>query len=157
MDGDLYQDDFYAWTRQQAAALRSLAVRQPSNGVDWPNLIEEVESLGRSQVSRVRSALFRLMEHAALIALSRPGDRDVPHWSGEMRAFRDAAADDYRPSMRQVLVPRLDTAWAAAREAATRKLGLPPALLPEKRPFSLPELLHDLPLDALADRLRPRD
>jgi hypothetical protein len=154
MGGDLYQEDFYTWTRQQAAALRSLATRQPSNEVDWPNLIEEVEALGRSEVSRVRSALFRLLEHACLVALAPPDHRDIPHWQGEMLAFRGEAAEDYHPSMRQVLTPKLDKAWADARAAAARKLGQDPARLPEKRPFTLQELLHGLPLDDLPERLR---
>ena len=154
MGGDLYQDDFYTWTRQQAAALRILASRQPSKEVDWPNLIEEVEALGRSEVGKVRSALLHLMEHAALMTLSPPDHRDIPHWSGEMRMFRDEAVEDYRPSMRQVLAPRLDRAWAAAREAAARKLAQPIARLPERRPFTLQELLQDLLLDDLPERLR---
>jgi len=53
-----------------------------------------------------------------------------------------------------VLAPRLDRAWAAAREAAARKLAQPIAQLPERRPFTLQELLQDLPLDDLPERLR---
>ncbi|TCZ65878.1 DUF29 domain-containing protein [Roseicella aquatilis] len=154
MDGDLYQDDFYTWTRRQAAALRSLTTRQPGNEVDWPNLIEEVETLGRSEVSRVRSALYRLMEHTCLVALAPPDHSDIPHWLGEMRAFRGEAVDDYRPSMQQVLTPKLDTAWADARDAAARKLAQPVERLPEKRPFTLQALLHEIPLDELPERLR---
>jgi hypothetical protein len=39
---DLYRDDFHAWTRDQAAALRRLAESRPNADVDWANLIEEV-------------------------------------------------------------------------------------------------------------------
>jgi hypothetical protein len=155
MDQPLYEVDFYAWTRRQAAALRDLAARPSggSNAVDWPHVIEEVEALGRSEVSAVRSALLRLMEHAALVALARPDHQDRSHWMGEMRIFRDAAADGYRPSMRQALTPKLDRAWDTAREAAARKLGRDPEALPKARPFTLPELLHAVPLDGLVDVL----
>jgi cytochrome P450 len=149
--GSLYDADFLLWSEQQAELLRRLAAGERVNdAVDWPNLIEEVEALGRSEVGKVRTALLHLMEHASLIALCPPDHRDIPHWSGEMRMFRDEAVEDYRPSMRQVLAPRLDRAWAAAREAAARKLAQPITRLPERRPFTL----QDLPLDDLPERLR---
>ena len=46
----LYDDDIVSWAEQQAAALRELAAKpELSNVVDWENLIEEVETLGRSE------------------------------------------------------------------------------------------------------------
>jgi hypothetical protein len=41
-------DDFYLWTRQQAAALRAHAKRSGDNAVDWPAVIEEFEDMGKS-------------------------------------------------------------------------------------------------------------
>ena len=44
----LYERDFFLWTQQQAEALRK-AAREGSNlPLDWENLAEETESLGRS-------------------------------------------------------------------------------------------------------------
>lgn len=42
----LYETDFYQWTQQQAALLR----RGESNGagLDWENIAEEIESMGKS-------------------------------------------------------------------------------------------------------------
>ena len=39
-----YEADFHAWTREQAARLRDLR----PNSIDWENVAEEIESLGRS-------------------------------------------------------------------------------------------------------------
>jgi len=154
MDGSLYDEDYYAWVKRQAAALRALSARQVSNDVDWPHLIDEVEDLGKSVVRAVQSALVRLMEHAAFLALAPDDHRDRCHWLVKMKAFRNQAVDDYAPSMRQILTPRLDRDWETARDRAAAKFDVDPALLPEKRPFTLAELLHALPVEALAARLR---
>lgn len=154
MDGSLYDEDYYAWVKGQAAALRALSAQQVSNDVDWPHLIDEVEDLGKSVVRAVQRALVRLMEHAALLALAPDDHRDRVHWLVEMAAFRDQAVDDYAPSMRQVLTPRLDRDWGTARRRAAAKLGCDPALLPEKRPFTQAALLHAVPVEDLPARLR---
>lgn len=44
-----YQEDFYAWTQEQAAALRAEAALRSNAPVDWENLAEEVESMGESE------------------------------------------------------------------------------------------------------------
>jgi hypothetical protein len=59
----LYETDYYAWTKQQAAELRRLAKADASRTLDLDNLAEEVESLGRSDLATVRSHLRRIIEH----------------------------------------------------------------------------------------------
>ena len=59
----LYKDDFYAWTREQAAALRRLADERWNGPLDLLHLAEEVEDLGREQQWAVASQLERLIEH----------------------------------------------------------------------------------------------
>ncbi len=47
----LYDEDVVAWAEQQAAALRALGARPDlSNALDWENVIEEVESVGLSEI-----------------------------------------------------------------------------------------------------------
>jgi hypothetical protein len=54
-----YDVDFYAWTRLQGALLRGIAAGERVNDadLDWPNIAEEIETLGRSDAvpSRTRS------------------------------------------------------------------------------------------------------
>ncbi|HEX5079652.1 MAG TPA: DUF29 family protein, partial [Geminicoccaceae bacterium] len=45
LERSLYQTDYYAWTRQQAAALRAMAAARVDSALDVENLAEEVESL----------------------------------------------------------------------------------------------------------------
>jgi hypothetical protein len=157
MDGNLHDRDFFAWTREQAAALRRLAETRPNldAGLDLPHLIEEVEDLGSEQVEKVRSHLLLVLEHLLLIARA-PQSAALNHWRGEVRVFRRNAARPWRPSMRRLVEPELDGEWRVAREAAGEKLGAPIAGLPEACPFTLDELLDEaIPLDALLSRLTP--
>jgi hypothetical protein len=45
----LYEEDFYAWTRDQAKALRRLADQSWNGPLDLLHLAEEVEDLGSEQ------------------------------------------------------------------------------------------------------------
>ena len=54
---NLYETDFYAWTQEQATLLRSKHWSQ----IDLPNLIEEIESLGKQQRQELRNRLSVLI------------------------------------------------------------------------------------------------
>ena len=45
---DLYEDDILLWSEHQAEALR----RRAANEIDWENVAEEIEAVGRSQRTR---------------------------------------------------------------------------------------------------------
>jgi len=59
----LYDEDFVRWTEQQAAALREAAGTATNLPLDWENLAEEIDSLGRSQKRELRSRLDVILEH----------------------------------------------------------------------------------------------
>ncbi len=60
----LYDEDLVAWSKQQAEALRAAAARTSSNQMlDWANLAEEIEDLGKSQKSALHSQLRRIIQH----------------------------------------------------------------------------------------------
>ncbi len=70
--GDLYERDFYAWTRDQARALRRLKETRPNVAIDLTHLILEVEDLGKSERDAVRSYLRTIIEHRLKLAYSPP-------------------------------------------------------------------------------------
>ena len=45
---ELYEQDFVAWTEKQAAQIRAAADAQSNLPIDWLNLAEEIEDLGKS-------------------------------------------------------------------------------------------------------------
>ena len=53
MSQKLYEQDFYAWTLQQAELLRS----QTQQDLDWANLAEELEDMGKNLKRELESRL----------------------------------------------------------------------------------------------------
>jgi hypothetical protein len=56
---NVYDQDFYRWALQQSQLLRERQFDQ----VDWQNVIEEIEDLGRSQYRALTSAVEQLTWH----------------------------------------------------------------------------------------------
>src|SRR5207237_1518879 len=55
----LYEQDFYAWTQEQAKLLREGAWKC----LDVVNLVEEIESLGKQQRQELRNRLGVVLGH----------------------------------------------------------------------------------------------
>jgi Domain of unknown function DUF29 len=140
--GDLYDADILAWSEEQAALLRRLAAGERVNDrIDWPHLIEEVESVGNEQLHAVNSLLLQALVHI-LKAMAWPDSRDAPHWRAEAELFRAQAADRFVPSMRQRI--DLERIYRRARRAMPETIdGVAPLPVPATCPHTLEELLRD--------------
>ena len=139
---DLYDADVLEWSEHQARLLQQHAAGKPGNEApDWANIIEEVESVGRSQLSAVRSLLLRALEHD-LKCKAWPQSRDVPHWNIEARRFRIDAAEAFTPSMRQRI--DVDGIYRKALSLLPEKMdGQPPLAVDLTCPVTLDELLQE--------------
>lgn len=71
---DLYEEDFVRWTEQQSRALREAGRLATDLPLDWENLAEEVESLGRSQKRELRSRISTIIEHLLKLEHSPASD-----------------------------------------------------------------------------------
>lgn len=140
--GDLYESDVLEWSEHQARLLRQhMAGESGNEAPDWANIIEEVESVGRNQLSTVTSNLVNAMTHD-LKAEAWPLTRDVENWRADARRFRGEAAEAFAPSMRQ----RIDLAKLYRRALYNMPEtmdGQPPLPVPQVCPVSLDELLAD--------------
>lgn len=138
---DLYDDDILLWSERQAALLRRLAAGERVNDrdLDWPNISEEIEAVGRSELRACEALLMQAIVHR-LKQVCWPQSSEVPHWREEEIRFRQEAADAFSPSMRQ----RIDMARIYRR--ALQRLpgmidGVPPVPVPDAGPPMLDELL----------------
>ncbi len=125
--GDLYDMDVLEWSEHQARLLRQHAAGEGGNEApDWANIIEEIESVGQSQIDAVESWWFQAFLHD-LKAEAWPLSRDTPTWRGDARGFRAQARRKYRPSMRQKLdVPGIYAdALSALPDTMDKQLPLP--------------------------------
>jgi hypothetical protein len=81
----LYDEDFYAWTEQQADLLRRLP--PGSNSFDAEHVAEEIEDLGRSELRTAQSLVEHIIEHFLKLEFSGLAD-PAEHWRGEIVEWR---------------------------------------------------------------------
>lgn len=143
---DLYDDDILLWSERQSELLRRLGTGEPVNErPDWPNIIEEVESVGREQLLAVESLLFQALVHM-LKAEGWPQSRDAENWRADARGFRVQARRRFAASMRQNI--SITGIYADALQALPATMdGQPPQPVSQSCPMTLDELLSLRPPD----------
>src|SRR5258708_16985298 len=83
----LYDNDFLAWSKQQAEALRA-AMRDGSNqSLDFGNLAEEIEDLGKSVRRELQSQLRRVVRHLPNLEHA-PAKKPRRGWAESLMAQR---------------------------------------------------------------------
>jgi hypothetical protein len=148
LERSLYDEDYYAWTRAQAAALRKLARERASLPLDLEHLAEEVESLGRSDLATVRSQLRRIIEHLLKLEYS-PAQEPRLVWKESIIEARDVIGDVVTPTLRREVEAELTKTYQQGRRKAVialQKHGEQAAAkaLPEACPYSLDQIAtHD--------------
>jgi hypothetical protein len=144
--GQLYDHDFYAWTRDQAAALRRLARARPNVELDLEHLIEEVADLGTNRRDALRSQLRRIMLHCLKLQHS-PARDPRPGWRDSIIEGRLEIEDKLSRSLRRDLGRNLPKLYGQARRAAQDSLrayreDAAADALPETCPYTLADLLR---------------
>jgi hypothetical protein len=139
-----YDTDFYAWTREQAAALRAV---RPAR-VDWEHVAEALDEMGGSDLGALESDLARVIEHLLKLQYS-PASAPRNGWIltvVEHRA-RIESATGRSGTLARKLPDLLPTAWKRARKLAAKSLelydGIDPATLPTECRYSLDEIRAD--------------
>jgi hypothetical protein len=140
----LHEDDFYAWTRHQARALRRLKALRLNTGLDLDHLAEEVRDLGSEQFHTVVSQTTRLIEHLLKLQFST---HDAPRrqWLVSVNNARAEIEDRLTPTLRKRLRLALPKAYERACRNAALALedhGEPEtAALPPACPYAPDQLL----------------
>ena len=140
---ELYERDFYAWTREQATLLRAGRYDE----LDLEHLSEEVEDLGGSLYRSVRSRMRTIIEHLLKLEHS-PAAEPRSLWRDTIQAQRADLEDDLTASLRRRLQSELPKHYLRARAAAARSLrryGETTAAdaLPETCPYTLDQIVGD--------------
>jgi hypothetical protein len=132
-----YDVDFAAWTADQARRLRAV---KPA-GLDWENVAEEVESLGRSDRRAVGSALKVILEH--LIKWRFQAEKRSSSWSDSIEEHRDRISRilDDSPSLAGLPEKSLEHEYRRARRKALRDTALSPESIPTTSPFTSAQAL----------------
>jgi hypothetical protein len=136
---DLYDKDTYTWALQQADALR----RRSANEVDWDNVAEEIESVGRSEANELYSRYSVLLLH--LLKWSYQPELRSRSWEASIRVQRLEIARhlDQNPGLKSKRDEIFGAAYRAARLTASGETNLPDTNFPETNPFTLAQAMDD--------------
>ena len=130
-----YQADFYAWTQQQAKLLRNKKIEQ----IDWCNLAEEIEDMGRSEKRQLESRLEILIMH--LLKWQFQPNLRSRSWQLTIKEQRlrvkKLLAEN--PSLKSKLAVSQEKIYPLAVISAEKETGL--SSFPEVCPYDLAEIL----------------
>ena len=135
----LYEQDFYQWTQEQTELMKAGALSQ----LDIPNLIEEIESMGRSEKRELRSRLTVLLMH--LLKWDYQPDRRSGSWKSTINPQRmdiDFVLKD-NPSLKHNLEIVIDETYRVARQRAADETGLPESVFPLSCPYTVEQIMAD--------------
>ena len=144
--GALYEQDFFLWTKEQAAALR--LAKNSNLPLDWENLAEEIER--KSDRRELRSQIRRILRHLLKLEAT-PSVEPRAGWRSTVLDARTEITDVLRdsPSLRREVDDLIAEQLIVAAELASADLsqhGEPAhavhALL-EKRVFTAEQVIGD--------------
>ncbi|CAO3445133.1 DUF29 domain-containing protein [Azospirillum largimobile] len=139
-----YDEDFYAWTQAQAQELRRAGAERNNAPVDWENVAEEIECMGRSQKSEIDSRLTVLFVHL-LKWLYCPDlrERCERGWRLTIREQREKLIEEIAasPSLRPFCESICDKVYRRARLRAAVEADTPDGHFPVEPPFTLDQAL----------------
>lgn len=139
MSNPKYDHDFYGWAYEQADLLR----KGDFSHLDILNLIEEVESMGRSEKRELRSRLSVLIAHL-LNWQYQPAYRGTS-WELTIKEQRIKTAEvlSENPSLKPKLDEVLVQAYKTAHLIAQKETGFSANTFPASCPYSIEQLLDE--------------
>jgi hypothetical protein len=134
-----YDDDFFAWTQEQARLLRTGELTD----VDVENLAEEIESVGRSDRREIRNRLTVLLSH--LLKWQFQPKRRGASWSVtilEQRLQINSIIED-SPTLRPFFAEVLASSYKNARDVAARETRMQLGRFPIACPYAPEQILSE--------------
>jgi len=135
----LYDQDFLQWIQQQAAFLRQGCWAE----LDIENLVEELESLGRSEQRELGSYLQVLMMH--LLKCQYQPERRTKSWDDPISNCRDKIQDclEDTPSLQRFLQDQewVEKYYRRARRDAAKETQQPLEIFPDECSYAIEQIL----------------
>ena len=136
----LYDQDFYLWLTTTAQLLQNQQFEQ----LDLDHLIEEIESMGRSEKRELRSRLRRIIEHLLKLQYwAVEKENNQRGWRNTVIEQRSQLQDLLKdsPSLKPFLSEIFGECYAEERVNTALKTDLPLGELPVVPPFTLENAL----------------
>lgn len=135
----LYESDYFQWLEETLDKLRNQQYEQ----IDWGNLIEEIETMGRSEKNALESNLIIILLH--LLKWQYQPQKQSGSWERSIiehrRRVRRALQDS--PSLKPYLVSILEESYDEAVKQAKAETKLPLSTFPKTCLYLLTSILDD--------------
>jgi hypothetical protein len=135
----LYESDYFKWLEKTLDKLRNQEYEQ----IDWGILIEEIETMGRSEKNALESNLIIILLH--LLKWQYQPQKQSGSWERSIiehrRRVRRALQDS--PSLKSYLVSILEGSYYEAVKQAKAETKLPLSTFPKTCPYLLTSILDD--------------
>lgn len=139
---NLYETDFYQWTQE---TLRQIQERDIEH-IDWDNLAEEVEALGRAEKRAVKSFTIQLLIHLLLLEYwTWRREYYIGGWESVITTFRLQLTQILESKVLfNYFVAELESSYDLAKRLSNnkyRKEDLNAPSFPEQCPYTVEQLL----------------
>ena len=135
----LYDRDYLLWIETTLQRLRD----RDYDHVDWVNLLEEIEDIGKSDRLNIKSNLTVVLMH--LLKWEFQPQFRTGSWAGSITQHRTRilyALED-SPSLKNYLPEVLEPAYLRARKEASEETQLPLSIFPVDCPYAIEQVLDD--------------
>ncbi|MDZ7959994.1 MAG: DUF29 domain-containing protein [Aulosira sp. DedQUE10] len=134
----LYETDENLWLEETIKLLK----QRQFNQLDLENLIEELISLGKRDLAKVKSLLRQIIIHLLLLQYWQlEYERNYRHWIGEIKTFRYDLNNHLTTNLMNKLQDDLENIYQSAVNFVQIKTNL--TIFLEKCPYTLAQLLDD--------------
>jgi hypothetical protein len=143
----MYDQDLVRWSEEQARALREAANAGWNASIDWENVAEEIEGLGRSDRRALASHIAIVIEHLLKLQ-SSPASMPARGWTDSVLRTRreiDRLLEE-SPSLRQAVAGMIGQEFPSARalvRAALNDYGEQPLIDLDQVSYTEDQVLGD--------------
>lgn len=138
----LYDNDFNLWIETTLKQIRE----RNFNSVDWENVLEELESLGKQQKRELSNRLRLLLEHFLKLSYWEvEKSYNARGWHGTIVEQRKQIIQliEDNPSLKPYLHKVYESCYTDARDITIAKTGLDKEIFPTQSVLTLEELLDE--------------
>jgi Domain of unknown function DUF29. len=136
-EDNLYEQDFCLWIKATAQQLKAGKFNQ----IDIPNLVEQIESMGRSEKRELKNCLIVLLMN--LLKWEYQPEKRSQSWRStiaEQRICIEGLLED-SPSLQPLILELFDNCYEKACQKAADETGIKLNFFPKESPFSIEEAL----------------
>ena len=146
---ELYETDNSLWLEETIELLK----QKQFNQLDLENLIEELISLGKRDLSKAKSLLRQIIIHLLLLQYWQVEyERNYRHWIGEIKTFRYDLNNHLTTNLINKLQDDLGNIYESAVDFVQVKTDL--TIFPVKCPYTFLQLLDNNYLPSILPRNR---